>query len=91
MVTKDDIERMEEIKEEIKELLHESRYILKNADDRITYERASSYWLAHIVTALDNDHDYLGGSMCTLQDSIDELNIEFDHTNIENDQVTRIY
>jgi hypothetical protein len=84
MLTEDDVERMEEIKEEIKELLDESRFILKNADNRMTYERASSYWLAHIVTSLDNDHDYLGGSMCTLQDSIDELKEE-------STQVTRIY
>ena len=34
---------------------------------------AKSYWLAHIVTALDKDHGYLGGSMGTMQDTIDAL------------------
>jgi hypothetical protein len=35
--------------------------------------RARSYWYAHIRTALDKNHGYMGGSMVTMQDTIDEF------------------
>ena len=35
--------------------------------------RAESYWIAHITTAVTNDHGYLGKSMASLQDTIDEI------------------
>jgi hypothetical protein len=69
---REDIDRLEEIRDEIKELLDEATGILRRGGG-ITYERARSYWLAHIRTALDKDHDYLGGSMVTMQNTIDEL------------------
>ena len=40
--------------------------------------RAEAYWKAHIICALRNDHQYLGGSMCTLEDTIEELEAEHD-------------
>jgi hypothetical protein len=36
-------------------------------------QRAERYWIAQILTALDNDEEYVGGSMFTLQDSINKL------------------
>ena len=68
----EDLERLEEIRDEMKELLNEAARILRKGDDA-AYERARVYWLAHIRTALDKEHDYLGGSMITMQDTIDEL------------------
>lgn len=35
---------------------------------KITRERAEGYWFAHIMTAIKNEHKYLGGSMTTLVD-----------------------
>ena len=35
--------------------------------------RAESYWIAHVITAVSNDHGYLGGSMVSLQNTIDEI------------------
>ena len=69
-----DIDRLYGIQDEISDLVKEARDIVRNADGygRI-YERAKSYWIPHIITALSNDHDYLGGSMCTLEDTIEEL------------------
>jgi hypothetical protein len=38
----------------------------------VGYERAK-YWIAAIETALDKDHDWLGGNMFTMEDTIQEL------------------
>lgn len=64
-------QRLEEIKDEIKDLLEEAKQIVRK-DDR-AWQQAKSYWYAHIVSALDKDHDYLGSSMITMQDTIDKL------------------
>lgn len=60
--------RFEEIKDQIKELLEEAISLVPSAES----DRAESYWYAHISMALDEDHDYLGGSMCSMQDTINE-------------------
>lgn len=63
-------DRLEEIKDEIKGLMAEAENLLRGTREG---DVAKSYWLAHIVTALDKDHGYLGGSMGTMQDTIDAL------------------
>jgi len=67
----EDIERMVEIKDTIKELVEEALQILDRKS--ISYSRAESYWYPHILMELDSDHQWLGGSMCTMQDTIDEM------------------
>lgn len=64
----EDINRLQEIKEEIKELLGEAEGILSNTDQ---YDRAKGYWMADIRISLDSDHTYLSRAMCTMQDTID--------------------
>jgi len=64
------LERLMEIKEEMLELLREANSLLRDAP---MYDRAKGYWIAHIRTALDKDHGYMGGSMCTFQDTIEEF------------------
>ena len=81
----EDLERLAEIKDEIEELLDEARGIIRSGDEG-AYERALVYWLAHIRTALDNDHEYLGGSMVTMQDTIDELSGADDEAETEDDE-----
>lgn len=66
-----DIERLYEIKDEIKELVYEARDLFPR--NSLTYERARSYWIAHILGALDDENDYLGGSMFTMKETIEEL------------------
>lgn len=73
MTMDDRVARLVEIKEEMLELLRETQSLLRGTGEE---ERARSYWYAHIRMALDDDHSYLGGSMCTLQDSIDALETE---------------
>jgi hypothetical protein len=73
----DEIEHLFEIKEQMSELLFEAEQIIRQAandvGDRIIYQRAKSYWLAHIATALSKESEYLGGSMSTFEDTIEEL------------------
>ena len=62
--------RLTEIKEQMLALLREAEFLLDDSSERA---RAKGYWLPHIRTALDNDHSYLGGSMFTMQNTIDAL------------------
>jgi len=74
-----DKHRFEEIKEQIKELLDEAFDLVPEG---MTRERAESYWYAHIAMALDNDHGFIGGSMCSMQDTLEE----FDEVEEEDDE-----
>lgn len=65
--------RLSEIKNEMLALLEEARCLIRGTHEE---ERAKSYWWAHIRCALDDDHMFLGGSMTTMQDTIDALDVE---------------
>ncbi len=65
-----------EILLDAKEALEQARTALRALDDDFPYEQADAYWLAHIRCALDKEHGYLGGSMVTMQDTIDALEHE---------------
>ena len=69
------LDRFEEIKDEMKELLQEALQIVVDhaGRDSLTYERARRYWCAGITVELDKEHSWLAGSMCTMQDTINEL------------------
>ncbi len=73
------IKRLEEIKNKILELLDESRQIIK--DYPFPYERAKAYWLAHIECALSKDCAYVGSSMVTMEDTINEIIIDKEKKN----------
>jgi hypothetical protein len=68
--------RFEEIKEQFKELLEEAIDLVPHH----ARARAESYWYAHISTSLDNDHDYMGGSMCSMQDTLEQFYEEEDNS-----------
>ena len=69
--------RLQEIKDEVKALIGEAKDIVRkesrNQGRNIVWERAKTYWLAHIVMALDDDHEYLGSGPTTMQDTIEDL------------------
>lgn len=69
--------RIGEIIEEIKELVDEAYKTIPPGRER---ERAKGYWRAHILMALDNDHDYLGKETCTMKDSADSLDLPDEET-----------
>ena len=60
-------------KETIEEALEQARTALRAVDDDFPFQQADAYWLAHIRTALDREHGYMGGSMVTMQDTINAL------------------
>ena len=63
--------KLEEVQTKISELVYEARYILSGTG--ITQQRAERYWLGQILTALSEDESYVGSSMFTMQESINEL------------------
>ena len=72
------IDRLIEIKDEMKELLQEALQLVVDTAgrDSLTYERARRYWCAGITVELDKEHSWLARSMCTMQDTINELKID---------------
>jgi hypothetical protein len=64
--------RFEEIIGEIKELLEEAIDLVPEH----ARSRAEAYWFAHISMALDEDHGYVGSSMCSMQDTLEEFDYE---------------
>lgn len=72
MIDPKDPERLAEIKDEMLELLEEAKGILREVGGVIA-ARAEAYWLPHIRTALDREYSYLGSSMTTMQDTVNEL------------------
>jgi hypothetical protein len=66
----EDVDRLEEIRDEIKALINEALGIFRDHGSESPFR---GYAYAHIVCALDKDHGFLGGSFITLQDCIDEL------------------
>jgi hypothetical protein len=67
------VEKLETIQGWMMELLEEARKILKKEVGGMAYERADAYWLAHVETALKKETRYLGGSMVTMDDTIEEV------------------
>ena len=65
-----DKHRFEEIIGEIKELLEEAFDLVPEH----ARARAESYWHSQITVALDDDHGYMGGCMCSMQDTLEEFN-----------------
>ena len=65
-------EELGEIQQEMLAWLAQARHLLRRAPG-MTGQRAKAYWLAHGTMALTRDHDYLGGSMVTMQDTLTEL------------------
>tara|TARA_B100000035_G_scaffold308280_1_gene312701 strand:- start:186 stop:422 length:237 start_codon:yes stop_codon:yes gene_type:complete len=66
----EDKNRFEEIIGEIKELLEEA---LGLVPDGISRSRAESYWYGNMIVNVTNDHGYMGGSMCSMQDTLEEF------------------
>ena len=62
--------RLQHIKWEIKDLINEANELFADTPIR---NRFKKYPYAHIITALDKDHEFLAGSFITFQDCLDEL------------------
>ena len=65
--------RIREIAYEIRNLLHEAMDIVGEHGDRLTHDRARSYWYPHMLISLGGD---LGDAMCSMEDTAAELEVE---------------
>ncbi len=72
--------RFEEIIGEIKELLEEAIDLVPEDTRR---SRAEAYWYGTIISNLDDDHGFMGGSMHSMQDTFDELDFDDDDEEME--------
>lgn len=72
--TRAQIDRLEEIKDEMKALVREAIGLVRGTKE---YERARAYWYGHIVSNLDDDHTYLG-HQTTIQDTVEALREELE-------------
>jgi len=73
---------LEEIKENIADLMHQAASLVDSTDQA---GAARAYWIGHILGALDNESEYMGGSMTTMQDSIDAIREDEDGYDEEDD------
>ena len=67
------VDELGEIQSQILELVEQARALLRRNELQGALMRAESYWIAHVTTAISNNHGYLGKSMVSLQDTIEEI------------------
>lgn len=67
------VDELGEIQSQILDLVEQARGLLRRNGLHGALMRAESYWIAHVTTAVTHEHDYLGKSMVSLQDTIDEI------------------
>jgi hypothetical protein len=85
-ISKEKLERLEEIKNEMKDLLAEAEEMVRRCGDSSVWQRAKSYWVGHIATALDDESNYVGSSGWTLQQTIDEIPVEGEEDDEEDEE-----
>ena len=67
------VEDLREIQRQMLELLGQARNILDGSSFESAAAQAACYWIPHIEMNLSNEHDYCGGTMCSLEDTITEI------------------
>ncbi len=74
------MERLKEIQEEMLSLLEEAKHIVHRETGATSYSsaRMKSYWYAQIKTALVNESEFISRSMCSMEDTINELDEDED-------------
>lgn len=77
--------RLEEIRDTMLELLDEAKSIVNSKCSRLTKDRMRAYWFAQIQMALTDDHCYLGSAGATMQEAIDEIGDEGTEDDDEDD------
>ena len=75
------VDELGEIQSQILELVEQARALLRRHQLQGALMRAESYWIAHVTTAISNNHGHLGKSMVSLQDTIDEIKDAEHHEN----------
>jgi hypothetical protein len=76
-------ERFEEIIEDVKALIKEAYKLVPSN----LKQRAKSYWYGHIISAIDDDHEFMGRGSYTMKDTLDDLKGEEEIDDEEDEEV----
>jgi hypothetical protein len=87
-MTSEQVERADEIVDEMISLLDEFDSIVRQCDRKIIYERFKAYPKGHIEMALSNDHSFVGTSMFPLRELVEEMQGEVESDEEEDDGCT---
>ena len=63
---------LQDINDDMCELLERAKRVMRRVGG-FDNDRARAYWLGALSIELDANHEYLGGSMCAMYDTISEL------------------
>lgn len=67
----DEVGRLNEIKDEIKSLTQEAYHLVRGTTEEA---RSKAYWYGHIMTSIDDDHEFLSSrGQTTLESTIEKL------------------
>ena len=66
-------ERILEISEEMQGLLREAMDLLREHGTDLDYQRARSYWYAHIIISLGGEHGYMARSAGSMISTANDL------------------
>lgn len=72
-ISREEVDRLKEIKDKMLELLDEAKHIVKWSGDQHQVERMRAYWHPHIQMGLTEEHDYMGNGGASLEQCIDAL------------------
>lgn len=70
MKTYERSDMLTEIQWEMLDLMQRAKDLVRGTDAEA---QANAYWIPHIIMALTNEHEYVGRSMCSMQDTINSL------------------
>lgn len=85
-MTKDQ-QRLSEIINDISDLMCEAINIIPEN----MVGKAKSYWYAHIMRAVSDDHEFIGGSMHHMQDCLDEWMEQEEDSDVESNHRPRSF
>jgi len=83
-MNKEDVERLEDIRAEMMDLLDEAKNIIRQSGNKSVYERAKAYWIGHIDSGLGGG-DYVDTYDYTFEKTIKELQNETQENEEEDD------
>lgn len=72
-ISQADIDRLNEIKDKMLELLFDAKEIVRWSGDQHQIDRMKAYWHPHIQMALTESHDYMGNGGASLEQCIGAL------------------
>jgi len=83
----EDVNRFEEIMNEIMRLCDEAMTIVRQSGNSTAYEQAKAYWKGHIHQAVGNeDNEYVGKATFSMNDTLEKLQSDVEPDDVEPDE-----